>query len=87
MARMVSDDKPFPEVRTQNIRRDNDCHVKAVARGQMTFTVVEQDLTAPETILEWIKLNWKTAPVAKLRDAFETALAMQYSDIPKKTAD
>lgn len=32
--------------REVNRARDGDCYQKARARGQMTFTLVEQDLTA-----------------------------------------
>jgi hypothetical protein len=68
-------------------RQEGRCFEKARERGQRTFTLVEQDSTAPETIMEWIRLNLRTAPPNKLRDAFEDALYMIASDIPKKNAD
>lgn len=63
------------EIRQKHIKLDNVCMQKAKARRQMTFTVVEQDRTAPETVCEWIKLNCRTAPPAKLYEALEFVLA------------
>lgn len=87
MARMVSDGKPYQEDVNAAQKRDMDCYQKAKSRNQLTFTVVEQYMSAPLTILEWVRLNFVTAPIPKLRDAFETALAMKESLIPKKLAD
>lgn len=87
MSRMVSDNAPHEEDVKSAGRRDQNCYEKAKARGQLTFTVVEQDASAPETILAWIGLNLLTAPIPKLRDAFETMLAMRASTIQKKSAD
>lgn len=73
------------------IKMDNECYRKAVSRGQQTFTVVEQDVTSPLTILEWIRLQidkqGNLAPADKLLDAFEDCLSMLYSNVPKKFAD
>jgi hypothetical protein len=66
---------------------DTQCHARAKARGQATFTVVEQDITAPETICEWIKLNIHTAPLAKLQEALDSAHKMAHSEVFKKHAD
>jgi hypothetical protein len=85
--RMVPDGAPTTEQAELAKKMDRKCFDKAVARGEQTFTLVEHDPTAPLTILEWIKLNWKTAPVEKLRDAFEDALAMEHSTIAKRAAD
>lgn len=63
---------------------DNGCFQRAQTRKQQTFTLVEQDQTAPQTILAWINLNWKTAPAELLYDAFMDALAMRESTIKKK---
>lgn len=84
---MTPDGAPGPEQKELAKKMDNQCYQKALARGEQTFTVVEHDPTAALTILEWIKLNWKTAPVPKLRDAFEDALAMEHSEVPKRYAD
>lgn len=66
--------------------RDAGCFQKAQKRGQLTFTVVQQDKTSPQVICEWIKLNIETAPAAKLRDALESAIACR--DFPnRKIAD
>jgi hypothetical protein len=73
--------------REKAILMDAECFRKATERGEQTFTLVEHDPTAPKTILHWIKLNWDTAPIEKLRDAFEDALSMKTSTIPKRSAD
>ena len=86
-ARMVGDNNPLPGQRELSQKMDDECHVKAKERGQQTFTLVEQDASAPKTILFWIILNWDTCPIAKLRDAFEDALCMKASTVPKKHAD
>ena len=56
---------------------DTAIHAKAKRRGQETFTLVEQDITAVRTIAHWIELNIETAPEAKLRDALEKCLRMR----------
>lgn len=71
----------------RQIDHDNSCFRKAQERQQRTFTLVEQDRSASKAILYWILLNWDTCPAAKLEDAFEDALAMRDSAIPKKAAD
>jgi len=55
----------------------DDCYITATARGQRTFTLVEQDLTTPAVICEWIKLNIETAPAEKLIDALAIAIKMR----------
>lgn len=56
---------------------DANCFVKAQKRGQKTFTVVEQDITAVKTIAHWIYLNIETCPAEKLRRALEDCIAMR----------
>lgn len=56
---------------------DTQCHAKAKARGQRTFTVVEQDISAVKTIAHWIYLNIETSPAEKLRDALESCFKMR----------
>jgi hypothetical protein len=85
--RMVPEGPPTVDHREVAKKMDHQCFEKAAKRGEQTFTLVEHDPTAPRTILRWIELNWETAPVAKLRDAFEDALAMQHSPIAKRPAD
>jgi hypothetical protein len=48
--------------------------VRAADRGQDTFTLVEQDASAPGTICDWITRNIETAPAEKLRTALERAI-------------
>lgn len=62
--------------------RDMNCYEKAMSRGQKTFTLVEQDMSSPFVIIEWIKCNIMTCPAQKLRDALESAIAMR--DFPKR---
>jgi hypothetical protein len=50
------------------------------------FVLRGQDLTSPRVVLNWIALNFETAPEAKLRDAFEVALAMRRTP-NRKAAD
>jgi len=59
--------------------RDLKCAEKARDRGQATFTLVEQDVTSPETICFWIMRNIETAPDDKLVDALQAALVMRQS--------
>lgn len=80
-------DESMEKQRKRAMAMDNTCFEKAKARGQQTFTVVEQDQSAPFVILEWIRLNFNTCPPDKLKDAFMDALAMRFSATPKKCAD
>ena len=63
--------------REKAIRMDAECYKKAVERGQQTFTLVVQDISAPTIICEWIKQNIDHAPAEKLLDALEDAIAMR----------
>lgn len=71
----------------RQMEHDNTCYRKAVARGQRTFTLIEQDRTASRVILHWILENWDTCPTSKLQDAFEDAINMKDSTVAKKAAD
>lgn len=87
MGRLTNDGPPGFEDKLAARKRDAECFRKAEQRGELTFTVVERDPTAAKTILFWIMENLDSAPAEKLRDAFEGALAMRFSQIPKKVAD
>ena len=67
--------------RAQAVRDANmaepSCHSKAVERGQMRFTLIEQAATAVKTIAHWIYLNIETASPEKLRQALEECLEMR----------
>lgn len=65
---------------------DNECYSKAQSRGDATFTVVAQDITAPRVICEWIKENILTCPSTKLFDALQRAIDMR-DHKTKKWAD
>lgn len=56
---------------------------KAQGRGQKTWTLVEQDITAVRTIAHWIYLNIEGAPGDKLRQALEDALTMRKANYRK----
>jgi len=87
MAKLVNEGAPDNQAREVFRKQDRDCQIKATAKNLLTFTLIETDPTSPETILVWIGLNLHTAPIPKLRDAFEDALAMLTSSLPKKNAD
>ncbi len=57
--------------------RDSRCFVRAVERGQHTFTLVAQDRSSPRTILFWMLENVESAPEEKLREALDDALIMR----------
>lgn len=46
------------------------------APDEPLFVLRAQDLSSPQVVLEWIRLNIETAPHSKLREAFECALKM-----------
>jgi phosphatidylethanolamine-binding protein (PEBP) family uncharacterized protein len=58
---------------------DSAVYERAKERGQETFTLVAQDLSAPATIIHWIEINIgnEVTPDEKLREAFERALKMR----------
>jgi hypothetical protein len=70
----------------ENQRQDDKCHLKARERGQRTFTLVEQDLTAPRTIAYWILENIETCPRQKLHLAIDDACDMRAAKF-RKLAD
>lgn len=61
---------------------DVKCFVKAQKRKQKTWTLVEQDATAVDTIVFWISRNILTAPPEKLREALEDCI--KWRDFPNK---
>ena len=88
MARIVADGMPYADQREHAKKMDYRCAEKARSRNQQTCTLVEQDATSPRVILFWIMENFDgKVPPEKLRDAFEDALAIVYSEVPKKRAD
>lgn len=87
MVKQVAEQPNSPAVREEQTRRDDQCRAVAESRGQMRFTLIEQDISTPIVIAEWIKQNIMTCTPSKLHDALETALAMRDSSVPKKAAD
>lgn len=68
--------------------REPECLAKAKQRKDLTFTLVGQDLSSPQVICEWIKLNIETCPREKLMEALDKAIRMR--DLPlvnRKDAD
>lgn len=65
---------------------DNECFRKAQARGDVTFTVVGQDRSAPRVICEWIKENIESCPEDKLFEALRRAIVMRET-LVRKDAD
>lgn len=58
--------------------KENDtCRDTADREDLVRFTLHSKDLTAPATIVDWIKLNILTAPDKKLIEALECALEMR----------
>jgi hypothetical protein len=64
-------------IQVSETEKDNRCFAKAKQRGQRTFTVIEQDKTAPSTIAWWILQNIETAPAEKLHEALQDAIDMR----------
>lgn len=68
-------------------KQEENCLKKAQERGDVCFTLVEQDLSSPVVICEWIKQNIETAPIEKLQTALNRAFYMAHSDKARKHAD
>lgn len=67
--------------------RELDCLAKAKERGQLTFTLVEQDYSSPAIICEWIKANIETCPKEKLFEALDKAIRMRDTKVKRKDPD
>ncbi len=87
MARLVNEGAPDGQWKSYQRKHDDETAARAKAKGLLTFTLTEADISTPETIVCWIFFNLRTAPVAKLRDAFEDMLSILTSTTPKKHAD
>jgi hypothetical protein len=75
---MDENEKPKKAAPMSDVQWDEvQCHQKAKARGDMTFTLVGQDRTSPSTICWWILQNIETCPADKLRNALERAIQMR----------
>jgi hypothetical protein len=57
---------------------DFQCFQKARAKGEPTFTLRAQDMTAPRVILYWMSLNCETLPNPKMADAGRIAFEMRH---------
>jgi hypothetical protein len=66
---------------------DNECFRKAQLRGDVTFTVVGQDVSSATIVCEWIKNNIYTCPEDKLHEALKRAIAMRDRAGQAKNAD
>lgn len=66
----------------------NGGRLSKIPEWEQIFILRAQDEMAPITVLKWIQDNFFTAPEEKLREAFETALAMnKQEDVLRKKAD
>lgn len=68
-----------------SVKHQDKCFHNA-AYDEELFTLRAQDTSAPLVVLEWIKLNFETAPKDKLQEAFDCALRMREHD-GRKVAD
>ena len=75
-------EKPMSYVQWDEV----ECRQKAVKRNDLTFTLVGQDLSSPETIAYWILKNIETAPEEKLKGALDKAIRMR-ALLGRKKAD
>lgn len=57
-------------------KKDDPCIQKAFDDKRL-FVLMTRDETAPEVVIEWIKLNIHKQPEAKLREAFDCAMEMR----------
>jgi hypothetical protein len=57
-------------------KKDDPCLEKAFDDERL-FVLMTRDATAPEVVLEWIKLNIHSQPEKKLREAFDCAMEMR----------
>lgn len=75
---MTCDDEVPPDL-MRKARDLSDAEVvrKAKERGDMTFTLVGRDMTAPRVICEWIKENIESCPEDKLWEALHRAITMR----------
>lgn len=67
-----------PKRPDDNVQWDEvECRQKAQARGDLTFTLVGQDLSSPRTIAFWILENIESCPAEKLKEALDKAIRMR----------
>ncbi len=59
-----------------HVSGDLGCFLRAFAKGEPTFTLRAQDVSAPDIVIEWIGRNLHASDT-KLREAFEKALRMR----------
>lgn len=60
----------------KEINFDDSCLSKA-KDNEMLFVLRGQDMTSPQVVLEWIKVNFNHLPEDKLKEAFNCALKMK----------
>lgn len=57
--------------------KQNDPCLKKAYDDEKIFVLMARDISAPTTILEWLKLAFYDQPDDKLREAFEAAIEMK----------
>jgi hypothetical protein len=68
-----------------HVSGDLGCFLRAYSKGEPTFTLRAQDVSAPDIVIEWIGRNLHASD-SKLREAFEKSLRMR-SWKTRKAAD
>jgi len=58
-------------------KSDDPCLQKALPEERL-FVLMTRDQTAPQTVIEWIKLNIGNQPSSKLHEALDCALEMHF---------
>lgn len=72
----IANEQPTGNQATHYLKENNETWAK-VRPDEPVFILRGQDVTAPSTILDWIKRNLDTVPETKLKEAFHTVLAMR----------
>src|SRR5688572_10816852 len=60
--------------------KTNNRYIQMAGDDEELFILMGRDSTAPEVVLEWIKLNFRKQPEEKLREAFDTAINLARSE-------
>jgi len=72
-------------LKQEEVENDDSC-LNQAEDNEFIFVLRGKDISSPLVVLEWIKLNFETAPKDKLKEAFNCALNM-LETVRRKTAD
>jgi hypothetical protein len=56
--------------------KNSDPCIKKAFEDEKLFVLMARDVTSPEVIMEWVKLNYNRQPIEKLVEAIECAKEM-----------